>query len=275
MLSQATGCHYSLVSGRGVLSCTGGIDSGDGTYQGGIITSETTTNGGTYELGIFGPANQNADRCIVLPDQQPQAGQVLKATSAVVDVLALDKTWSGCQVMTWEAESGGAGGSATGAYYAPFGVDAGTYQTLGAANRVELGGVVLPYNINLTRAVVGVDSTTSGGLIAGIYDAACNLLADSTAVTVTGSGKYTLSFSPALPLTAGTLYYFAWSSDNASMKLETADDQYDPASFLSAAGFGLSTGNPSTGSGASLSLPSACGSQQAGGTAPTLILSGQ
>jgi hypothetical protein len=134
---------------------------------------------------------------------------------------------------------------------------------------------VLPFSVDLTRAVVGVDSTSTGGLIGGIYDTSCDLVAQSAAVDVTGSGKYSLLFSPAVPLSAGTLYYFGWSSDNASMKIETPDDEADSLSFLRAIGLAIRAGNLSTGASTSLSLPAACGVQDFGGTAPALVLSEQ
>ena len=107
VLAEGTGCTITTVGGKGVLTCDGGLEAGDGSYQGGLITKETEANGGTFEWAIFGPADQAGDRCIVFPDQQPAAGQVLAADATLTDVVLLGKTFTGCRVMQWTTASGG------------------------------------------------------------------------------------------------------------------------------------------------------------------------
>ena len=267
VLAEATGCVYSADGGRGILSCNGGFEGGDGTEQGGLITRETVANGGVFEWAIFGPADQASDRCIVFPDEQPVSGEALFATAQTADVQVLGKTFHGCQVMSW-----GSGVSFARGWHAPFGTAHGAVQQLGAANAVEYGGFTLPHKMLADRITLRVSQGT-GGVVAGIYDSACNRLAQATPVNITASGPVSLTFAAPVELNAGELYYFAWSSESTGLGVETATSPGDTLELIRAAGFAFRGANSSTGSGTSLSLPSACGSpNSSGGTAPMILL---
>ena len=167
------------------------------------------------------------------------------------------------------AKPGGAGGSTpsfgAGALWAPVPwSNTGLAQTVpfAANNKVHVWKFALPASITLNK--LGWDALVSDSTFVsfGIYDSTCStLLAHTTPQTPSSTGGVLSTFATGpVSLNAGA-YYMAVTSDGTTQKSYAATNSSGVVSLLmNLSGNNQGTaGSASTGSGASLAFPSACG----------------
>ena len=165
------------------------------------------------------------------------------------------------------SESGGSGTIASGGYNFPFGfpVDGGSTGLIQTG--IAKLSMFVP-SIGMTVAALAYDVTGATGctsgtpceLAFGLYNSAGGLLAQKLAA-VTATGAFLVSFSPSIPLTASSVYYFAWTSDSVNVALQAAGGGSLLFSELANLnGFRAGTAlSGVSGSGAGLTLPAASG----------------
>jgi hypothetical protein len=168
------------------------------------------------------------------------------------------------------AKAGGAGSGSTpslgaGGLWAPVPWSNTTLaQTLpfGSNNRVHVWKFALPASITLNK--LGWDALVSDSTFVsfGIYDSTCStLLAHTTPQTPSSTGGVLSTFATSpVSLNAGT-YYMAVTSDGTTQKSYAATNSGGVVPLLmnvSGSNYGIA-GSGSTGSGASLAFPAACG----------------
>jgi hypothetical protein len=163
--------------------------------------------------------------------------------------------------------SGSAPVIATGGYNFPFGFPVDGGSTGLTQTGVAKLSMFVP-SIGMTVAalayyVSGATGCTAGTpceVAFGIYNSAGGLLEQKLA-TVTATGAFLASFSPSVPLTAGSVYYFAWAADSVNVALQAAGGGsllFSEMANLNGVRAGTAS-NAVSGSGAGLTLPATYG----------------
>ncbi len=234
-----------------------------------------TANTGDASVNFngLGARTIRKNRDQTLGDNDIKSGQLVAVMYDGAEMQMLSQTGN-------VAATGGGGGAtptvistAGVGYWSPFGPGAGTFITPNLSDRdVRLWQTVLPYRATFGKVTVNVitasgTSCPSGtcGLLVGIYDSACASLLGWGRATSGGSPDIATTGIKAIPLSSPVtldpgVYYLAVSSDSGSLAVTARDihGTYGAVVNTGAPRFGVGA-NRSTGNGAGLTFPAACG----------------
>lgn len=274
LIKAGSGCTI----GTNIITCTGGLQAGDGTAQSGLILPELAANG-TNDFRIYGASSQSADGCLIYSGALASGDSWRgSATTATVD----GKT---CRVMETYTPGGGGGSlsiASSGGCFLADGCAALGSTTLaafsGTASRVYVHQVVVPYTISLAKIAVYVyDGGTAGqAAVFGIY-------ADNGANAPTGAPLCSINVldwsasrfvntttSSCSNLSPG-VYWIAQAAEVTTMRARVTDANITAFKGNVGPRFAYCA-NTASGSGGTLALPATCGALSAEGNFPAVVL---
>lgn len=251
-------------------------------YSTGAIYSfrANTANSGdaTVNFNGLGARTIRKNRDQPLGDSDIKAGQLVSVMYDGSEMQMLSQTGT--------APAGGGGGAGTPTlistagigYWSPFD-GGGAFITPNLSDRdLRLWQVVLPFRATFGKVGINV-ATASGtscpsgtcGLLVGLYDSTCTSLVAWGRATSGGTPDIATTGAKWIPLTSAVtleagVYFVAVSTDSAALTIYARDvhSQFGGIINASAARFGAGA-NRSTGNGATLTFPAACGTISSSG----------
>lgn len=231
------------------------------------LAAQTIINGGRTILGPLDASQSTA----TLPARKgagAPAGNCMQAELYFrTDAAAGQNLYFCTATNTWTQMGGGSGGQAllSGGSYWLFGTPMGDGPSVGSYQvlQVYYNEFTQPFSsLKISRIILYNYGTEAGKYAtAGIYDSACNLLAQAETLSMAAAGAKVFNLPTPVTLT-NALYYFAFSTDSTAVSIHSNQSGGYNA-ILNADGVQrtFEGSNPATLGGTAINLPASCGTK--------------